>query len=442
MGELVVGLDIGTSKVCTVVGEVREDDIFIVGVGIEPARGMKKGIVSDIEALAAAISESVNKAERSSGYVIDRAFVSVAGDHIASSSNRGMIGITGQRAVNREDMSRVLEAARAIAIPHNREVLHVVPRKYSLDGQERVRSPVGMHGFRLELEAHIITALSSCIANLEDAVARAGLKVDRFVLNALASGHAVLTPEEREMGVVVIDIGGGTTDLVVFHDGLPHYTSAIAVGGFQFTNDIALIYDTAYSTAESVKLNYAHTDPGGTSAHEEITLQVLGPARERKVHLHDICQLTRERAMELADVIKMKLKDAGVRNTFDSRIVLTGGASVMPGLLDLMHRMVSPNIRIGTPNGNVVMPDGLRAPSFSTSAGILLWAADQAKSGPVNAAHSNAAHSNGARSNGARSNGAHSNDATHTNHNGKANGTSGKSGAGSIFARPFRALRN
>jgi cell division protein FtsA len=243
----------------------------------------------------------------------------------------------------------------------------------------------------------------------------------------------VLHPCECQGVVTLVDIGGGTTDLVVFHDGLPHYTSAIAVGGFQFTNDIALIYDTAYSTAESVKLNYAHTDPGGTSAHEEITLQVLGPARERKVHLHDICQLTRERAMELAEIIKMKLKDAGVRNTFDSRIVLTGGASVMPGLLDLMHRMVSPNIRIGTPNDNVVMPDGLRAPSFSTSAGILLWAADQAESGPH--PQKNGAHSNGAHS--ARSNGAH-----HTNGSGKANGARGESGSGSIFARPFRSLRN
>jgi cell division protein FtsA len=244
--------------------------------------------------------------------------------------------------------------------------------------------------------------------------------------------------------VVIVDIGGGTTDVVAYAGGQLILTTVLPVGGFQFTNDIALIYDTAYSTAESVKLNYAHTDPGGTSAHEEITLQVLGPARERKVHLHDICQLTRERAMELAEIIKMKLKDAGVRNTFDSRIVLTGGASLMPGLLDLMRRVVTSNIRIGTPNDNVVMPDGLRAPSFSTSAGILLWAADQVESGPLKAAHSNAAHRSVAHSNGAHSNGAHSNGATHTNHNGngKANSTGGKSGAGSIFARPFRALRN
>ncbi|RMG79658.1 MAG: cell division protein FtsA, partial [Chloroflexi bacterium] len=215
----VVGLDVGTHKICTIVGEVRPNDIFVVGAGIEPSRGMKKGVVNDIQQLTAAISASVHKAERSSGYDITRAFVSVAGSHIASLTSRGMVGIVGQRSIRPDDLEKAMEAARAIAIPHNREVLHVVPRSYTLDGQEGVRSPVGMHAFRLEVDAHIITASSTSIANLEQAIQAAGVYVDRFILNPLAAGDAVLTPQEREGGVVVIDIGGGTTDLAIFIEG-------------------------------------------------------------------------------------------------------------------------------------------------------------------------------------------------------------------------------
>lgn len=180
MDDLVIGIDVGTHKICTIIGEVRPDDIFVVGVGIEPSRGMKKGVVNDISALTTAISASVHKAEKGSGYQIQRAFVSVAGSHIASLNSRGVAGIMGQRGVTLDDIDRAMDAARAIAIPHNREVLHVVPRSYSLDGQDRVRSPLGMHGFRLEVEAHIITASTTSVANLEKAVQDAGVMVDQI----------------------------------------------------------------------------------------------------------------------------------------------------------------------------------------------------------------------------------------------------------------------
>ena len=443
---LITAIDVGTTKVCVIVG-VKDGsaDPEVLAYSTVPCEGLKKGIVSDGEATARAIRVAVADVQNQAGVEIKSAYVGVTGAHIRFANRVDTMDWVGQKGViSTEDMELVpLKVAQAAESP-GRTIIHALSTSYTLDGNAGIISPLGMHTNSIDVTTHVISGAKGLVDMLVDSVRQAEIEVDGLVLEPLASGRAVLHPCERQGVVTLVDIGGGTTDLVVFHDGLPHYTSAIAVGGFQFTNDIALIYDTAYSTAESVKLNYAHTDPGGTSAHEEITLQVLGPARERKVHLHDICQLTRERAMELAEIIKMKLKDAGVRNTFDSRIVLTGGASVMPGLLDLMHRMVSPNIRIGTPNDNVVMPDGLRAPSFSTSAGILLWAADQVESGPLKAAHSNGAHRSGAHSNGAHSNGAHSNGATHTNHNGngKANSTGGKSGAGSIFARPFRALRN
>lgn len=371
MGELVVGLDIGTSKVCTVVGEVREDDIFIVGVGIEPARGMKKGIVSDIEALSETISESVNKAERSSGYVIDRAFVSVGGDHIASSSSRGMVGITGQRAVNRDDMARVLEAARAIAIPHNREVLHVVPRKYSLDGQERVRSPVGMHGFRLELEAHIITALSSCIANVEDAVTRAGLKIDRFILNALASGHSVLTPEEREMGVAVIDIGGGTTDLAIFIEGTVWHVAVIAVGGNHLTNDITHWVHVPGEEAEAVKIQHGHARRRSVNLMKTFTVQPFGEGLPTEVHSNELAEVLEYRTTEIFELVQREIRRSGYDGFLRAGAVLTGGSSRLPGIRSVAEQTLGLPVRMAQPEKLTGMADALRHPSYSASVGLL-----------------------------------------------------------------------
>ena len=428
---LITAIDVGTTKVCVIVG-VKDGsaDPEVLAYSTVPCEGLKKGIVFDREATARAIRVAVADAQNQAGVAIKSAYIGITGAHIEFANRTDTMDWVGQKGViSTDDMELVpLKVAEAAESP-GRTIIHALSTSYTLDGNPGIISPIGMHTQSIGVTTHVISGAKGLVDMLVGSVREAEIEVDGLVLEPLASGRAVLHPCERQGVVALVDIGGGTTDMVVFHDGLPRYTSAVAVGGFQFTNDIALIYDTSYLTAESVKLNYAHTDPGGTSAHEEITLQVLGPARERKVHLHDICQLTRERAIELADIIKMKLKEAGIRNTFDARIVLTGGASVMPGLLDLMRRMVTPNIRIGTPNGNVGMPDDLRAPSFSTSAGILLWAADQAESGPLN---------------GARSNGARSSDAPHTNRNGngKANGTGGKSGAGSIFARPFRALRN
>ncbi|MBC8170145.1 MAG: cell division protein FtsA, partial [Anaerolineae bacterium] len=258
MDNLVIGLDIGTHKICTIVGQVRREDIFIIGVGIEPSRGMKRGVVNDVSALTTAISASVHKAEKSSGYDIKRAFVSLAGSHIASMNSRGAVGIPPQRSVTVEDIDKAMEAARAIAIPHNREVLHVVPRSYSLDGQDRVRSPLGMHGFRLEVEAHIITASSTSVANLEQAIEAAGVYVDRFILNPLAAGDAVLTDQEREMGVVVIDIGGGTTDIAIFIEGTVWHTAVMAIGGDLVTSDITYWMNVSFELAEAVKIQRGH----------------------------------------------------------------------------------------------------------------------------------------------------------------------------------------
>ena len=429
---LITAIDVGTTKVCVVVG-VKDGyaDPEVLAYSVVPCEGLRKGIVYDVEATGRAIGAAVADAQKSAGVDIESAYVGITGAHIDFTNRTDTMDWVGQKGViSTEDMALVpLEVAKAAEIP-GRTIIHALSTSYTLDGNSGIISPVGMHSDSMDVTTHVISGAKGLVDMLMDSVRLAEIEVDGLVLEPLASGRAVLHPAERQGVVALVDIGGGTTDMVVLNNGLPHYTTALGVGGFHFTNDIALMYDTSYSTAEKVKLEHAHTDPGAASAHEEITIQVLGPARERSVHLHDICQLTRERAAELAEIIKMKLMDAGIRNTFDARIVLTGGASLLPGLLDLMRRMVSSNIRIGAPNGNVNMPDGMRAPSFSTSAGILLWAADQLETvKPNGAVGGSASHTNG-------------NGSGNGNGNGKANGAKAKSGAGSIFARPFRALRN
>jgi cell division protein FtsA len=371
MGDLVVGLDVGTSKICTVVGEVRPDDVFVVGVGIEPSRGMKKGIVSDMEALTAAISASVHKAEKTSGYDISRAFVSVAGNHIASISSRGMVGITGQRAVNRDDLDKAMEAARAIAIPHNREVLHIVPRSYSLDGQERVRSPIGMHGFRLEMEAHIITASSTNLANLEESVQNAGVVVDRFILNPLASGHVVLTPEEKEMGVVVIDIGGGTTDLAIFIEGTVWHAAVIPVGGDHLTNDITHWMHVPFDEAEMVKIHNGHAQRRGVGLAETFVVQPFGEGMPTEFHRHELAEVIELRTIEIFELAQREIKRSGYDGLLRAGAVITGGSSQLPGIREIAQETFGFPVRLAKPERLTGMADTLRSPSFSTSVGLL-----------------------------------------------------------------------
>ncbi len=370
MGDLVVGLDVGTNKICTIVGEVRPDDVFVVGVGIEPSRGMKKGIVNDMAALTTAISASVHKAERSSGYDISRAFVSVAGNHIASISSRGMVGITGTRGVSRDDLDKAMDAARAIAIPHNREVLHVVPRSYSLDGQERVRTPIGMHGFRLELEAHIITASSSCLANLEQSVQAAGVYVDRFILNPLASGHTILTPEEREMGVVVIDIGGGTTDLAIFIEGTVWHAAVIPVGGDHITNDITWMR-VPFEQAEAVKIQYGHAQRKAINMMETFLVQPFGEGMPTEVHRSALAEVIESRVSEIFELVQREIKRSGYEGLLRAGAVITGGSAQLAGMREVAELTLGMPVRLARPERVTGLADTLRNPAYSTSVGLL-----------------------------------------------------------------------
>jgi cell division protein FtsA len=322
-------------------------------------------------ALTAAVSASVHKAEKSSGYNIERAFVSLAGSHIASMNSRGVTAISGQRGVRVEDLDRALEAARAIAIPHNREVLHVVPRSYSLDGQERVRSPLGMHGFRLEVEAHIITASSTSVANLEQAIQAAGVYVDRFILNPLAAGDAVLTPQEREMGVVVIDIGGGTTDLAIFIEGTVWHTAVLSVGGDHVTNDITYLLTVPYELAEAVKVQHGHAQYRTISELETFLVQPFGEGMPTEVHRRELAEVIEARVEEMFEMIQKEIKRSGYDGLLRAGAVITGGVAQLPGIRELAAEVLGIPVRVGKPERLTGLADALRHPAYSTSIGLL-----------------------------------------------------------------------
>ncbi|TVR24797.1 MAG: cell division protein FtsA [Anaerolineaceae bacterium] len=370
MSELVIGLDVGTHKICTIIADVREKDTFIVGVGIEPSRGMKKGVVSDLGQLTAAISASVHKAEKSSGYLVKRAFVSLAGSHIASINSRGAVGITGQRGVSYDDLDRAMDAARAIAIPHNREVLHVIPRSYTLDGQDPVRSPLGMHGFRLEVEAHIITASTTSVANLEEAIEAAGVQVDRFILNPLAAGDAILTPEEREMGIVIIDIGGGTTDLAIFIEGTVWHTAVLPFGGNHITNDITYL-NIPYDTAEAVKIQYGHCSPRAVDPLETLVVEPFGDSLPIEIKRTELAEVIEARVEEMLSLAYKEIKRSGYDGLLRAGAVITGGVSNLPGMRELAARTLKMPVRLAKPEHLTGMADALRYPSYSTSVGLL-----------------------------------------------------------------------
>ena len=370
MGDLVVGLDVGTHKICTIVGEVRPEDVYVVGLGIEPSDGMKKGVVNDVGALSSAIAKSVRKAEKSSGYDINRAFVSVAGSHISSLTSRGLATITGSRSVGGEDLDKAMGVARNIAIPHNREILHVVPRSYTLDGQEGIRSPLGMHCFRLEVDAHIITASTTSLANLEDAVESAGVLVDRFILNPLAAGDAVLTSHEREMGAVVIDIGGGATDLAIFIEGTVWHTAIIPVGGNHVTQDITYWMRVPFGLAEQVKIQRGHADMNAVSESEVFPVEPFG-GEILPVSRRDLAMVIEARFEEIFELLEKEIKRSGYGGLLRAGAVITGGSSQLPGYRDLASRILNMPVRLAHPERITGIADTLKNPSYSTSVGLL-----------------------------------------------------------------------
>ena len=298
MDEIVVGIDVGTTKVCTLVGRIEKEAIHILGVGIEPSAGIKKGVIVDLAGAAQAITKSVRVAEQTSGVEITGAMVSLAGAHVSSINSRGVAGVSDE-LIDEIDVARALEAAQAVAIPHNREIIHIIQRGFTVDGQDGISMPIGMRGFRLEVEAHIITASQATVENLRQCVNAAGVEVLQFVLNPLASGDVVLTDTERQMGVAVCDIGGGTTDLALYVDGHVWHTMVLAVGGNHITNDIATGLRLPLTQAEEVKKKYGYAMKSGVGVEDTFMVHTFGEDQPVKISRQDMAHIIEARVEEI-----------------------------------------------------------------------------------------------------------------------------------------------
>jgi len=374
MDEIVVGIDVGTTKICTLVGRLEEEAIRIIGVGIEPSEGIKKGVIVDLAAAAEAINRSVRKAEQTSGVEITGALVSLAGAHVSSINSRGVVAVAGD-AIDDIDVERAMDAARAVAIPHNREIIHIIPRGYTVDGQDGIATPIGMHGYRLEVETHIITAAEATIQNLRECVAAAGVEVLHFILNPLASGEVVLSDTERNMGVVVCDIGGGTTDLAIYVDGHVWHTMVLAVGGNHITNDIATGLRLPLEEAESVKKQYGFALRSGVGAEEYFTVKTFGAEQPVEFNRQDLAYIIESRVEEIFQLALQEIKRSGYDGLLPAGMVLTGGTSALPGIRTLASQVLGMPVRIAQPENLVGLVDQLKSPAYSTSVGLLYWAA-------------------------------------------------------------------
>lgn len=369
-----VGIDIGTTKICTLVAKVEEDnELRIIGVGIEPSRGMKRGVMVDLEGATTAIARSVEKAQRSSGYEIRSAWVSLAGSHVSSINSKGTAGISGG-IVRQVEVSRALEAAQSVAIPHNREVIHVIQRGFSVDGQNGISQPVGMHGYRLEVEAHIITAAETTVENIRKATEAAGVQVQQFVLNPLASGEVVLTETERTLGVMVCDIGGGTTDLAIYINGDVWHTMVLSIGGSLITSDIAHGLRLPLNQAEEVKKKYGHALKSEVTEEDLFSIRAFGQDNPIQMNRRDLAFIIEARVEEIFRFVLQEIKRSGYDGLLPAGVVLTGGSSLLPGIRKLGAEVLGLPVRVAQPENLVGLVDQLYSPAFSTSVGLLNWA--------------------------------------------------------------------
>ncbi|MFN8535119.1 MAG: cell division protein FtsA [Dehalococcoidia bacterium] len=386
---VIAAIDIGTTKVCTLVGGLgRDGETEIIGVGVSPARGLKKGVVVDLDATVESVKASIEKAERTSGFKIVSAFAGISGDHIGSQNNRGVIAINHpDRVVTADDSTRVIESARAIPVAANREIIHIIPRSYVIDGQDGVKNPIGMHGFRLEVETHIATGATTSIQNLMKSINRAGVDVDDLVLQPLASAEAVLTEEEREMGVLLADIGGGTTDIALFVDGAVWHTSCLPVGGWHLSNDIAVTLRTSFQVAEELKARYAQAQPQLVEGSEQIDIPALGDTSKRQESRRHLCEVVEARVDDILQMIVADVKRSGYDGLLPAGIVLTGGTANLIGIDAFAREAYRMPVRVGRPRGLRGLTDTVSDPAYATSVGLLLWGLKAAEMDVKSAQH-------------------------------------------------------
>ena len=373
---VLVGIDVGTSKVCALIGEVSRDGrLTVIGHGTVTSSGLKKGVVVNIDQTVRSIGEAVERAERLSGWKIDRAFVNVGGQHVESLISKGQVAVTAHhREVTREDINRAIEVAQAVSIPSNRQQLHVERRGFIVDGQEGVKDPLGMSALRLEVETLIVTASASAVQNLFKCVAAAGVKIDDPVVSSLASAEAVLNDTEKDLGVAVADIGAGTVDLAMFDEGAPFYTGVLPVGGNNVTNDIAIGLKTSLAVAEQLKIQHGTCDLRGVDVEDDISVSVLGEEAGRTVNRLEVCQIAEARMREIFELIASELRTAG-SGMLPAGLILTGGGAQRAGVAELGRDVLQIPVRVAGPIGVIGLTDTITTPAFSTAIGLLRWGA-------------------------------------------------------------------
>jgi cell division protein FtsA len=378
---MIVGLDIGTSKVVAIVGEVNaEGEIEIVGLGSHPSRGLKKGVVVNIESTVQSIRRAVEEAELMAGCQIQSVYAGIAGSHIRSLNSHGIVAIR-EREVSTGDLDRVIDAARAVAIPADQRILHILPQEFIIDDQEGIREPIGMSGVRLEAKVHLVTGAVGAAQNIIKCVRRCGLDVDDIILEQLASSYAVLTEDEKELGVCLVDMGGGTTDIAIFCDGAIRHTAVIPIAGDQVTNDIAVALRTPTQYANDIKIRYACALRQLANPEETIEVPSVGDRPPRKLSRQTLAEVVEPRYEELLSLVQSELRKSGFEEMIAAGIVLTGGSSKMDGVVELAEEVFHMPVRLGLPQYVSGLSDVVRNPIHSTGVGLLLFGNQHRDSG-------------------------------------------------------------
>jgi cell division protein FtsA len=373
-GNIIVGLDIGTTKICAVVGEVAGEKINVVGIGTHPSIGLRKGVVVNIESTVESIQKAIEEAELMAGCEISSVYAGIAGGHITGFNSRGIVAIKGPE-VTQQDVDRVIDAARAVAIPMDREVIHVIPQDFMIDEQGGIQNPVGMSGVRLEAKIHIVTGAVTSAHNIVKCANRSGLDVCDIVLEPLASGEAVLTDEEKDLGTALMDLGGGTTDLAIFSGKHIKHTFVLALGGNNLTNDISIGLRASMADAEKIKKKYGTCISQNISGDETIEVPGMGGRKPRKLQRQILGEILEPRMEEIFTLIKREVFRAGMENIITSGIVLTGGSSLLEGVTDIAESVFELPTRLGTPRGISGLTDVVNNPMYATAVGLVLYGA-------------------------------------------------------------------
>ena len=371
-GNVVVGLDIGTTKICAIVGEHTEDGIEIIGIGTCPSEGLRKGVVVNIESTVASLRKAIEEAELMVGFDLESAYTGISGAHIKGFNSPGIIAIK-DREVSKGDVRRVIEAAKAVAIPHDRKVMHVLPQEFIVDDQDGIQEPIGMMGVRLEARIHIVTGSITSEQNIIKCTNRTGLDVRKIILEQLASSEAILSPDEKELGVVLADIGGGTTDIVIFSEGNIKHTAVLSLGGNHITGDITVGLRTPVIEAEKIKNKYGCASPTMVGQDETIEVPSVGGREPRIVHRRRLYEIIEPRVEEILSLIRRELIKSNCDGLVASGVVLTGGSSLLEGLTEVGERIFELPVRIGYPVGIRGLTEVVNNPLYSTGVGLVLY---------------------------------------------------------------------